>query len=127
MCVCDKKQPFSQSSSAISDVTSPVKLVGSKPPLVSRIARTGLGTVSPHVRESGKILLVESIIQPKESGIPLTKGIQNSSSTDKYWNLVPGIRSPRRGVQNPRLSWVLFLLGAISEIASQNARNGIFL
>ena len=42
-------QPSSQSSSAISDVTSPVKLVGkirlsSKPPLVTRIARTGLGT-----------------------------------------------------------------------------------
>ena len=37
------RQPRSQSSSAISDVTSPVKLVG-KPPLVTRIARTGLGT-----------------------------------------------------------------------------------
>ena len=42
-------QPRSQSSSAISDVTSPVKLVGkirlnSKPPLVTRIVRTGLGT-----------------------------------------------------------------------------------
>ena len=43
-----KTQPRSQSSSAISDVTSPVKLraiaLGSKPPLVTRIARTGLGT-----------------------------------------------------------------------------------
>ena len=43
------QQPRSQSSSAISDVTSPVKLVGkialgSKLPLVTRIARTGLGT-----------------------------------------------------------------------------------
>ena len=45
-------QPRSPSSSATSDVTSPVKLVGkiraiafgSKPPLVTRIARTGLGT-----------------------------------------------------------------------------------
>ena len=45
-------QPRSQSSSAISDVTSPVKLVGkiraialgSKPPLVTRIARIGMGT-----------------------------------------------------------------------------------
>ena len=45
-------QPRSQSSSGISDMTSPVKLVGkvcaitlaSKPPLVTRIARTGLGT-----------------------------------------------------------------------------------
>ena len=45
-------QPRSQSSPAISDVTSPVKLVGKiraiplgfKPPLVTRIARTDLGT-----------------------------------------------------------------------------------
>ena len=48
-------QPRSQSSSAIFDVTSPVKLVGkfgkvraialgSKPPLITRRARTGLGT-----------------------------------------------------------------------------------
>ena len=50
-------QPRSQSSSAISDLTSSVKLVqkvrrerlraialGSKPPLVTRIARTSLGT-----------------------------------------------------------------------------------
>ena len=45
-------QPCSQSSSVIFDVTSPVKLVGkiraiglgSKPPLVTRIAPTGLGT-----------------------------------------------------------------------------------
>ena len=41
-----------------------------------------------------------------ESGIPLTIGIQNPSSTDKYWNLVPGIQNPQRGVQNPRLSWI---------------------
>ena len=42
-------EPRSQSSSAILDVTSPVKLVGkiplgSKPPLVTRTARTGLST-----------------------------------------------------------------------------------
>ena len=39
-------QPRSQSFSLISDVTSSFKLVvfGSKPPLVTRIARTGLGT-----------------------------------------------------------------------------------
>ena len=38
-------QPRSQSSSAISDVTSSAKLaLGSKPPLVTRIAQTGLGT-----------------------------------------------------------------------------------
>ena len=44
-----KRQPQSQSSSTISDVTSPVKYVGkfalgSKLPLVTRIARTGLST-----------------------------------------------------------------------------------
>ena len=47
-----KSQRRSQSSSVISDVTSPVKLVGKnlpialgfKPPLVTRIARTGLRT-----------------------------------------------------------------------------------
>ena len=38
-----------------------------------------------------------------ESGIPVTYGIQNQSSTDKDWNPVPGIRNPRRGIQNPRL------------------------
>ena len=41
-----------------------------------------------------------------ESRIPLTIGIQNPSSTDKYWNPVPGIQNPQRGVQNPRLSWI---------------------
>ena len=47
----DIYQPRSQSSLVISDVTSPVKLVGkesialgSKLPLVTRIVRTGLGT-----------------------------------------------------------------------------------
>ena len=54
-------------------------------------------------RESGK--------QLKESGIPLTIGIQNPSSTDKDWNPVPGIRNPRRGIQNPRLSWISLYMG----------------
>ena len=27
-------------------------------------------------------------------------------STRKKWNEVPGIRNPRRGIQNPRLSWI---------------------
>ena len=35
----------------------------------------------------------ESTIQLKESGI--------------HWNPVPGIRNPQRGMQNPRLSWIL--------------------
>ena len=62
-------QPRSRSSSAISDVTSPVKFVGkirlgrpraialgSKPPLVTRIARTGLGTRLPiNIRSSTSI------------------------------------------------------------------------
>ena len=48
--------------------------------------------------------VVESGIQFKESVLPLTIGIQNSSSTDKNWNPVPGIQNPQRGVQNPRLS-----------------------
>ena len=43
--------------------------------------------------ESGKILLVES-------------GIQNPSSTDKYWNPLNVIQNPQRGVQSPRLSWI---------------------
>ena len=49
---------------------------------------------------------MESGIQLKESGIPLTIGIQNSSSTDKNWDSVPGIPNPQREIQNPRLSWI---------------------
>ena len=35
--------------------------------------------------------------------IPLTIETPNPSSTDKYkyWNPVPGIRNPQRGIQNP--------------------------
>ena len=63
--------------------------------------------------ESGKILLMEFGIlgcgvQVKESEIPLTIGIHNPSSTDKYWNPVPGIRNPQHGIQNLRLSWIAF-------------------
>ena len=50
--------------------------------------------------------VLETGIQLKESGIPLTIGIQNPSSTDKYWNPVPGIRNPRCGIQNTRLSQI---------------------
>ena len=42
----------------------------------------------PDVRESGKFLLVESGIQLKESGIPLTIKIQNPLSTNKVCNPV---------------------------------------
>ena len=63
--------------------------------------------------ESGKYCLwnleswaLEPGIQLKEPRIPPTIRIRNPSSTDKDWNLIPGIRNPRRGVQNPRLSWI---------------------
>ena len=46
-------------------------------------------------------------IQLKGCGTLLRIGIQNPSSTiKKNWNQVPGIRNPRRGIQNPRLSWI---------------------
>ena len=51
---------------------------------------------------------LESGIQLKESGIPLTIGMRTPSSSDKDQNPVPGIRiSPRRGIQNPRSCWIL--------------------
>ena len=50
--------------------------------------------------------VLESGTQLMESGIPLTIGIQNPSSTDKDWNPVPGIWNPQRGIQNPSLSWI---------------------
>ena len=43
---------------------------------------------------NGESCSLESGIQLKESGIPLTIGIQNPSSTDKDWNSVPRIRNP---------------------------------
>ena len=61
--------------------------------------------VESGIRENQESLVLEFGIQLKISGIPLTIGIQIPISTDKYWNPVPGIRNPRRGVQNPRLSW----------------------
>ena len=65
------------------------------------------------IRNLGKFCLwnpkswaLESRIQLRESGIPLTIGIQKPSSTEKDSNPVPGIRNPRRGIQKPRLSWI---------------------
>jgi len=65
------------------------------------------------IPESGKIMLenseswaLESGIQLNESEIPRTIGIQIPSSTDRYWNPVPGIRNPRCGIENSRLSWI---------------------
>ena len=49
---------------------------------------------------------MESGMQLKESGIPLTIVIQNPSSTDKYWNPVPRIRNPQCEIRNTRLSWI---------------------
>ena len=50
---------------------------------------------------NGESWSLESGIQLKESGIPLTIGIQNPSSTDKDWNSVRRIRNPRREIQSP--------------------------
>ena len=49
---------------------------------------------------------MESEIQFKDSGIPLTIGIQNPGFTNRDWNPVPAIRNPRRGIQNPRVDLV---------------------
>ena len=68
---------------------------------------------SPNVRESGKCLLVESGIpgfgiRNTAQGIRilLTAVIPSPSSSDIDSNPVPGIRNPRRGIQNSRLSRV---------------------
>ena len=61
--------------------------------------------LSPHARESGKFLLLES--GNLGFRIRLTIGIQNP----KTRNPVPEIRNPRRRIQNPSLYWIL-LLGA---------------
>ena len=55
--------------------------------------------------------VLESGIQLKKSGISLMFGIQNPSSTDKYWTPAPGIRNLQRGIQKPRLSWIPFKMG----------------
>ena len=72
---------------------------------------TELPVLSPHAREYGfrnkrnlnpESWALESRIQLKKSGIPLTIGF--------YWknirNPVPGIWNPRRGIQIPSLSWI---------------------
>ena len=57
------------------------------------------------IPESGKFLLVESGILGLGSGIPLTIGIQNPSSTEKYWNPVPKIQDSK--IQDcPRFSYM---------------------
>ena len=49
---------------------------------------------------------LESEIQLKETGIPVTIGIHNSAFTGKNYNPVPGICNPPHEIQNPRLSWI---------------------
>ena len=56
------------------------------------------------------ILNFGTVIQLKESGISLTIGNQNLSSTDKDWNPLTAIRNIRRVIQNPRLSWIPLLI-----------------
>ena len=73
--------------------------------------------------ESQKILLMESGIL--SFGIWNTdQGIWNPNNdrnlefysfTEKYWNPVPGIRNPQRGIQNPRLCWIIPLQGVKDE------------
>ena len=46
---------------------------------------------------------MESEIQFKDSGIPLTIGIQNQGFTNRDWNPLLEIRNPRPGIQNPRV------------------------
>ena len=49
---------------------------------------------------------LESGIQLKESGIPLTIGIQNPSCTDKDRNPVPVMWKQWCEIQNPRRAWI---------------------
>ena len=62
--------------------------------------------ISTHKRESGKFLPWIPESGTLESGTLITIGIQNTSSTDKYWDPVPGIRNPQCRIQNPRESWI---------------------
>ena len=55
---------------------------------------------------------LKSRIQLKESGIPLTIGIQNPSSIDRDCNSVPEIRNPRRAIQKQfKTVWDSLTLG----------------
>ena len=97
-------------------------------PLLCRAVskQCGVAAVSPHVMESEfwnpvnfclwnrKSWVLESGIQLKESGIPLTIGIQNASSTDRDKNPDPGIRNPQPGIRIPGLSWIPLKGNAVS-------------
>ena len=56
------------------------------------------------IQSPGRLCLWNPESWALESEIPITIGIQNRSSTDEDWNPVPGIRNPRCGIQNLRLS-----------------------
>ena len=67
-------------------------------------------TESPHVRQSG---FWNPEISPMESGIQIFLWNQESVSLESRIpltignrNPVPGIRNLKRGIQNPRLSWI---------------------
>ena len=62
---------------------------------------------------------MESGIQLKESGIPLTIGIRNPSSTDTE-SVIQYLKSGihRCGIQNPRLSWIT-LYGAKRDVSEK--------
>ena len=99
--------------------------------------------LSPHVRESrfrisdsenfclwnlefGKILFVESGIlgygiRYTAQGMLNATDDWNPESKDQltnYWNPVPGIQNPQRGVQTPRLSWIFLATKSESESES---------
>ena len=61
------------------------------------------------LKESGILGFGIRTEQLNESGISLTIGIQNPTSTDKDWNPVPGIRNPGCGSQSPRLFWIPYM------------------
>ena len=76
------------------------------------------------IPKSGKFLLVETVIKEnfacriRNHGLWNSEyslrnpeshkkcGIRDAISSDIDWNLVSGIRNSRRGIQNPRLSWL---------------------
>ena len=59
------------------------------------------------ISEFGKLLLVESGIQEFFPWNPESWAL---GFNDRILNLLPGIRNPQRGLQNPRLSCPVFLL-----------------
>ena len=73
--------------------------------------------------ESQEILLMESgilsfVIWNTDQGIWNPNNDRSPefySFTEKYWNPVPGIRNPQRGIQNPRLCWIIPLHGVNNE------------